>query len=134
MAKESTFRGKTLNELLKMSYQDFAKLCPARARRSLLRRGLDKNLEKNIILARKKIEEGATDLKPIRTHKRDTVIVPAMVGLKFGVYNGKEFSVVEVTMDMLGHYLGEFTATRQKLKHGKAGIGATRSSTAIARK
>jgi len=35
---------------------------------------------------------------------------------------------------MLGHYLGEFAMTRKKLKHGKAGIGATRSSTAIARK
>ena len=134
MAKENTFKGKTLDELLKMSCQEFAQLCNARARRSLLRRGFDKNLEKDIRSVRKKLKEGAKDLKPIRTHKRDAVIVPQMVGLKFGVYNGKEFSVVEVAMDMLGHYLGEFTLTRQKLKHGKAGIGATRSSTAIARK
>jgi small subunit ribosomal protein S19 len=32
---------------------------------------------------------------------------------------------------MLGHYLGEFALTRKKLSHGKAGIGATKSSTAI---
>ncbi|MCD6479133.1 MAG: 30S ribosomal protein S19 [Candidatus Diapherotrites archaeon] len=134
MVREFTFRGKTLDELMKMSYQEFAQLCNARARRSLLRRGVDKKLEKNIMLARKKLEEGVKDLKPIRTHKRDTVIVPQMVGLKFGVYNGKEFVVVEVTPEMLGHYLGEFALTRKKLKHGKAGIGATRSSTAIARK
>ena len=134
MAKEFTFRGKTLDELMKMSYQEFAQLCNARARRTLLRRGIDKKLEKNMMEARKKLEEGVKDLKPIRTHERDTVVVPQMVGLKFGVYNGKEFVVVEVTPEMLGHYLGEFALTRKKLKHGKAGIGATRSSTAIARK
>ncbi|MEM4662576.1 MAG: ribosomal protein S19 family protein [Candidatus Diapherotrites archaeon] len=117
-----------------MSYQEFALLCNSRARRSLLRRGIDKKLEKKIAEARKLLEQGAKDLKPIRTHRRDTIIVPQMVGLKFGVHNGKEFVVVEITPEMLGHYLGEFAMTRKKLKHGKAGIGATRSSTAIARK
>jgi len=134
MAKKIMFRGKTIDELLNMSYSEFAQLCNARARRTLLRNGIDKSLEKRIKEARKALEQGAKDLKPIRTHLRDTVIVPQMLGLKFGVYNGKEFVVVEVKPEMLGHYLGEFAMTRKKLKHGKAGIGATRSSTAIARK
>lgn len=134
MAKEFRFGGKTIEELMTMSYQEFAKLCNARARRSLLRRGIDKKLEKKIMLARKNLEKGITDIKPIRTHRRDTIIVPSMLGLKFGVHNGKEFVTVEIVPNMLGHYLGEFALTRKKLKHGKAGIGATRSSTAIARK
>jgi len=87
MAKEIMFRGKTIDELLNMSYTEFAQLCNARARRTLLRNGIDKSLEKRIKEARKALEQGAKDLKPIRTHLRDTVIVPQMLGLKFGVYN-----------------------------------------------
>ena len=39
--------------------------------------------------------------------------------------------IIEVKERMLGHLLGEFALTRKKLSHGKAGIGATKSSTAI---
>lgn len=133
MAKEFTFRGKTLAELKTLSEKEFAQLCNARARRSLLRSGLDKKLKKKIEEARKKMEKGE-EPKPIRTHKRDAVIMPIMVGLKFGIYTGKEFSVIEITPEMLGHFLGEFVLTRKRITHGKAGIGATRSSTAVARK
>ncbi len=134
MAREFRFRGKSLEELMQMSIEEFAQLCNARARRSLLRRGVDTKLMKRIQEARKQLEEGVKDLKPIRTHKRDTVIIPQMVGLKFAVHNGKNFEIVEIQPEMLGHYLGEFSLTRQRVKHGKAGIGATRSSKAIARK
>ena len=54
-----------------------------------------------------------------------------MIGLKFAVYNGKEFTIFQVGEKMLGHVMGEFVLTRKKLSHGKAGIGATKSSTAI---
>jgi small subunit ribosomal protein S19 len=131
--REFTFRGKTLEELQQMSIEEFAQLCNARARRSLLR-GFDEKLMKKIMKAREQLKQGVKDLKPIRTHLRDTVIIPAMVGLKFGVHNGKEFVVVEVNEKMLGHYLGEMALTRKKLKHGKAGIGATKSSTAIVKR
>ena len=69
--------------------------------------------------------------KPIRTHRRDIIVIPQMVGLRIDVYNGKEFVPVNVTEKMIGHYLGELVMTRKRLIHGKAGIGATRSSTAI---
>ena len=49
-----------------------------------------------------------------------------MVGLKINVHNGKEFTPVDVSIEMLGHRLGEFSVTRSKVKHGAAGIGATR--------
>jgi small subunit ribosomal protein S19 len=51
-----------------------------------------------------------------------------MVGLKFAVHNGKEFLVVEVKPEMIGHRLGEFALTRKRVIHGTPGIGATRSS------
>lgn len=133
MAKDFTFRGKTLEELRKLSEREFAQLCNARARRSLMRRGTDQKLKKKIGEAREKMEKGE-EPKPIRTHKRDTVIVPSMIELKFGIHTGKEFSIIDITPEMLGHFLGEFVLTRKRITHGKAGIGATRSSTAVARK
>ena len=69
-----------------------------------------------------------TKNKQIKTHLRNLVIVPKMVGMRIQIYNGKEFVPIEITIEMLGHRLGEFSVTRSKVKHGAAGIGATRSS------
>ena len=131
MVREFSFRGKGLQELQQMSVEEFAELCNTRAKRSLKRRGIDKKLLKKI---RKALEEKkiGREPKPIRTHLRDTIITPIMLGLSFAVHKGnKDFNVVEITPEMLSHYLGEFALTRKRLVHGKAGIGATRSSTAI---
>jgi small subunit ribosomal protein S19 len=130
MPREFYFRGKTLKELMEMSIEEFAKLVPARQRRSLLRSGLNKKLEKKIEKALMELKQGKNP-KPIRTHLRDTIVVPKMIGLSFAIYNGKEFVVRKIEPEMLGHYFGELVLTRKKLVHGKAGIGATRSSTAI---
>ena len=54
-----------------------------------------------------------------------------MVGLTIYVHNGKEFSEVKLTAEMIGHRLGEFAATRRQVKHGAPGVGATRSSAAL---
>ncbi len=127
--KEFTFRGKTLQELQQLTVQEFAKLCNSRGRRSLLR-GVDRQLLRKIEKARAEQKAGKKQ-KVIRMHQRDTIIIPQMVGLLFGVHRGNNFDVFEVKPEMLGHYLGEMVLTRKKLAHGKAGIGATRSSTAI---
>ena len=123
--KEFSFRGKKIEELKEMTIEEFAKLCTSRARRSLLR-GFDKKMIKKIERAEK--QDGK---KIIRTHDRDTIIIPRMVGLTFAIHKGNSFENVEIKPTMIGHYLGEFAMTRKRLLHGKAGIGATRSSTAI---
>ena len=81
-------------------------------------------IERFLIRFNKKIVKG----KQIKTHQRELVIVPRMVGLRINVHNGKEFFPIDITIEMLGHRLGEFSVTRSKVKHGAAGIGATRSS------
>ena len=129
MAKVFTFRGKTLEELQQASLEEFALLCNSRGRRTL-KRGFDKKLLKKIKKALGEKNNGR-EPKLVRTHLRDAIIIPAMVGLKFSVHNGKEFNVFEIKPEMLGHYLGEMSLTRKRLLHGKAGIGATKSSTAI---
>ena len=129
MPKKFTFKGYSLEELQKMSLDDFAKLLPSRQRRSLLR-GLptrQKKLLERVRAVREQKEKGGKEAV-IRTHCRDMIVLPEMVGLKFGVYNGKEFVVIEVKSEMIGHRLGEFAQTRKKVTHGTPGIGATRSS------
>lgn len=130
MGRVFTFRGKSLDELQPMSVHEFAGLCSSRAKRTLLRSGIDKKLLKKINLALEQLKQGK-EQKPIRTHLRDVVVLPTMVGLKFAIYRGNEFSTIEVKPEMLGHYFGEMVLTRKRLVHGKAGIGATKSSTAI---
>ena len=120
--KEFRYRGKTLEELKKMSIQEFAKLLPARQRRSLLR-GLTEE-QKKLLKALEKKEAP-------RTHCRDMIILPQMVGRRIMVHNGKDFISVVIQPEMIGHYLGEFALTRKPVEHHAPGIGATRSSAAL---
>lgn len=54
----------------------------------------------------------------IKTWSRSAIITPEMVGFIFGVYNGKEHVPVQVIEDMVGHKLGEFSATTKFTRHG----------------
>jgi len=57
------------------------------------------------------------DRKPIKTWSRRSTITPDFVGLNFTVHNGKSFLPVYVTENMVGHKLGEFSATRAFESH-----------------
>ncbi|MRG76609.1 MAG: 30S ribosomal protein S19 [ANME-2 cluster archaeon] len=117
---EFTYRGKTLRDLKKLSLEEFAQLLPARQRRTI-NRGLGDEHKKIL----NKINEGDTTIK---THLRDMIILPEMVGLNLEIHNGKSFEKVEVIPEMLGHYFGEYSFTRRRVSHGSAGVGATKSS------
>lgn len=125
MPKEFTYRGYTIDELRKMPMDKFIVLLPSRARRSLLR-GLSKEQSALLEKVRKAAKTGST--KVIKTHCRDMVILPEMVGLTIAVHNGKEFIPVKITPEMIGHKLGEFAYTNKRVIHGSPGIGASRSS------
>ena len=122
------YRGHTLEELKRMNMDEFVRLLPARARRSL-RRGLPPRQKKLLERLRRayRAKKRGKDILT-RTHVRDMLIFPEMVGLQIGVYNGKSYEIVEVKPEMIGHYLGEFSLTRRHVQHGSPGIGATRSS------
>lgn len=117
---EFTYRGKSLDDLRKLSLEEFAKLVPARQRRTILR-GFSEDHKK--LLQKVRIKD-----PNIRTHLRDMIVLPEMVGMKISIHSGKEFTPVEISPEMMGHYFGEFVLTRKKVAHGAAGIGATRSS------
>lgn len=123
MAKEFTFRGKSIDELKKMSVNEFSELIPSRARRSL-KKGFTDDQKKLL----EKIRLHDNDIK---THARDMIIIPEMVGSAVKVYNGKEYFPVHITEEMVGHFLGEFSLTRRKVSHSSPGVGATKSSSSV---
>jgi len=126
MAKKIfTYHGRTLDELKKMKLEDVVKLLPSRQRRSILRRA-NHEKQKKILKKLEKAKRGE-EVK-LKTHSRDLVITPDIVGLVIQVHNGKEFASVEIKPEMIGHVLGEFALTRRRVKHGDPGLGATRSS------
>lgn len=121
MVRIQKYKGKTLEELKKMSLEEFSKILPSRERRSLLR-GLTER-------QKKLLEEIRKDPKKFhKTHERDMVILPEMVNVKLGIYNGKEYKTVEIITEMVGHRLGEFALTRHRVMHSAPGAGATRGS------
>jgi len=116
------YRGKTIEELKLLEVREFAKLLTSRSRRTVLRNF--QKIETFLSRSKKKIANG----KPVKTHQREIVVVPQMVGMKMQIYNGREFVPIEVVGEMLGHMLGEFAITRVKPKHEKKGVGATKGS------
>jgi small subunit ribosomal protein S19 len=125
MAKEKLFRGKTLEELGNIKLEDTFKLLKSGPRRSL-KRGLSEQQKKLL----KKIAEAKQGKRkrPVKTHLRNMVILPEMIGVTVHVHQGKTFEPVMINELMIGHRLGEFSHTRRKVSHSAAGIGATKSS------
>lgn len=121
-SKEVFYKGKNLEDLKKMDVRESAKYLPSRSRRSVLRH-FDA-VERFV----KRCEIAVSQNKKIRTHLRDIVVVPKLVGFVIQVHNGKTFNEVRISHQMIGHRLGEFAVTRQKVQHGAPGIGATKSS------
>ena len=121
--KEFIYRGKKLEELQELSINEFAELLPSRQRRSL-KRGFTE--QQKILL--NNIKKGEKDIK---THCRDMIILPSMVGMKIKVHVGNKFESIIIQEEMIGHRLGEFTLTRKKIQHSAPGVGATKSSAAV---
>ena len=118
--EEFTYRGNSVADLKKMDLNQLAALLPSRQRRKI-KRGFTEE-EQNIIDA---VKAGDTKIK---THVREMIILPEMIGITFEIHTGKEWKAVDIMPEMFGHYIGEFALTRKPVNHGSAGIGATRGS------
>lgn len=104
----------------------FVDLVHARARRRF-QRGLKRRPMGLIKKLRAAKKAAPPNEKPtvVKTHLRDMIIVPEMIGSVVGIYNGKVFNSVEIKPEMTGHYLAEFSISYKPVKHGRPGIGAT---------
>ena len=112
--KKLTFRGQDLEQLSALPRTNLFELFGARARRKMKRsngfKGRYSKLLDKVSKSKKGLEPGQKS-KIIKTHLRDCLVLPEMVGGNIGVYNGKEYKEVEVKFDMIGRYLGEFSLT-----------------------
>jgi small subunit ribosomal protein S19 len=75
-----------------------------------LKKGPFMDLSLSKVLSR--IAAGGAKPPAIKTWSRRSTITPEMVGMTFGVHNGKRHIPVYVTENMVGHKLGEFAPTR----------------------
>ncbi|CAE6499889.1 MAG: 30S ribosomal protein S19 [Candidatus Nitrosotenuis sp.] len=125
MVKEFDYRGIPLDQLQNMSLEKLFEIFPARARRSLTRGITD---GKRKLIEEIKLDKAGKSKNPIKTHIRDLVILPYMVGVTVNVFSGKEFVPVTITPPMIGHFLGEYVRTNKRVQHGAPGVGASRSS------
>lgn len=126
--KHEIYRGLEEEELKNISIEKFMDLLKTRERRSLKRLAFNIGFKKLIA----KVKEIKNPKKIIKTHVREAVILPEWLGLTFGVYNGKEFKNVIITIDKMGKRLGDFAHTTHRVLHAGPGIGATRGSKFVA--
>eukprot|EP00164_Ancoracysta_twista_P001268 GFYU01001665.1.p2 GENE.GFYU01001665.1~~GFYU01001665.1.p2 ORF type:complete len:147 (+),score=49.39 GFYU01001665.1:36-476(+) len=128
--KKFTFRGIDLEKLLDMNPKQLNELVHSRVRRRFAR-GMKKGsvgLLKKLRNAKKAVAGTSEKPDPVKTHLRNMIVVPEMIGSVVGVYNGKAYCAVEVKPEMVGHYLAEFSISYKPVMHGRPGIGATHSS------
>jgi len=124
MVRQFGYKGKSLEELQALSLDEFTKLVSSRERRSLKRMG---HSFKAILAKLKKHDRK----KPFRTHVREMVVLPEMVGLNAEVYNGKDWVKFTIKQEMIGRRLGEYSHTCKLVRHSGPGIGATRGSKSV---
>ena len=129
MAKEFVFRGKNWEEIKSMNIDDFIKLLPSRERRTL--KGGFSEQQKKLLEKIKRHPE-----KFHKTHLRGMIILPEMIGKKFGVYKGgsikgdksNKWVTLETKPEMIGFRLGDFAISVKRVQHSAPGIGASKST------
>ena len=125
MVKKFNYKGKSVEELQKISNDELFSILNSRQRRSL-KRGISDNKKK--LIAEIKLAKDGKNKNSIKTHQRDIIILPYMVGVTVNVFSGKEFTPVTISAEMIGHYIGEYDITNKRVSHGAPGVGASRSS------
>lgn len=124
--RKDVWKGVEEEKLSSLTTEQVMKLLNARERRTLKRLNLNPSLKK-LIEKVKKIKK-TNPKKMIKTKIRDAVILPEWLGLTFGVYNGKEYKRVDITLHKIGKRLGDFSHTTARVLHSGPGVGATRGS------
>ncbi|CAN5645620.1 30S ribosomal protein S19 [soil metagenome] len=129
MAREFKYKGYAGDQIQKLSIETLMPLLNSRQRRSLDRR-LSSYMtdEKRKFREELKLSREGKLTSPLKTHLRDMIILPDMIGLSVLVHNGKEFIPFTIRPEMVGHYLGEYSITNKRVQHGSPGVGSSRSS------
>ncbi|MFT7615467.1 MAG: small subunit ribosomal protein S19 [Candidatus Woesearchaeota archaeon] len=119
------YRGMEIAELQTLSLSELGDIFTADVRRKI-KRGFTE--------AEKKFLSDITTGNNVKTHCRDMLILPLMVDKTVKVHVGNSFQDVIIQPAMVGHRLGEYALSRKRVRHGSAGVGASRSGANQARK
>ena len=127
--KKQIYRGIEIDKLLEMNTENVVALFKAGQRRRF-KHGMQPKYDRLIKKIKTSVKNTAHGDKPkaIKTHLRNAIIMPEMVGGIAEVYSGRYWTPVEIKADMVGQYLAEYSMTYKPVKHGKVGHGATRGS------
>ncbi|MEJ7642053.1 MAG: 30S ribosomal protein S19 [Candidatus Nitrosocosmicus sp.] len=129
MAREFKYKGYSGDQIQRLSIETLMPLLNSRQRRSLDRRlSTYMTDEKRKFREELKLSREGKLTSPLKTHLRDMIILPDMIGLNVLVHNGKEFIPFTIRPEMVGHYLGEYSITNKRVQHGSPGVGSSRSS------
>jgi small subunit ribosomal protein S19 len=129
LAREFRYKGYSGEQIQKLSIETLMPLLNSRQRRSLDRRlSTYMTDEKRKFREELKLSREGKLTSPLKTHLRDMIILPDMIGLSVLVHNGKEFIPFTIRPEMVGHYLGEYSITNKRVQHGSPGVGSSRSS------
>ena len=129
VVREFKYKGYLPEQLQALPIESLLPLLNSRQRRSL-----DKRVGKFMTDEKRKLREEIKRNKEgksndeIKTHIRDMIILPDMIGATIKVHNGKEFVPVSIRAEMVGHYVGEYSITNKRVQHGAPGVGSSRSS------
>jgi small subunit ribosomal protein S19 len=124
--KEFSYRGKSLEQLQNLTIKELAELMPARQRRSISGGFTE---QQKIFL--EKLEKSK---KVVKTHCRDMIVLPGMVGKSIKIHKGNDFVQILIEPEMIGHFFGELVLSRRRVEHHAPGVGATKSSGGIGAK
>lgn len=127
--KKQIYRGIEIDKLLEMNTENVVALFKAGQRRRF-KHGMQPKYDRLIKKIKTAVKNTPHGDKPkaIKTHLRNAIIMPEMVGGIAEVYSGRYWTPVEIKADMIGQYLAEYSMTYKPVKHGKVGHGATRGS------
>jgi small subunit ribosomal protein S19 len=129
LVREFKFKGYSPEQLQSLSVESLLPLLNSRQRRSLDKRvGMYMNDQKRKLREEIKLLREGKLKGQLKTHVRDMIILPDMIGLSMSVHNGKEFSPINIRAEMVGHYVGEYAITNKRVQHGSPGVGSSRSS------
>lgn len=108
------YRGYQSEQLQSVPHDELLRLFHSRARRRFNRGTVNEHLLKRIRRARL---QGSDKQTIVKTHLRNAIIIPEMIGASIGVYSGLGYYLVDVKPTMVGHYLGEFSLTYTPVRH-----------------
>ena len=95
MVKEFNYRGLSKADLDNTSLEKLFLLFNSRQRRSLTRGITD---GKRKLIEEIKSAKAGKSSSPIKTHLRDLIVLPYMVGVTVNVFSGKEFRPINITL------------------------------------